>query len=611
MVVGTPEYMSPELIMGRPFDGRVDQYALAVTVYEMLAGRRPFDGTTATAILVMQTTEECQALCQVEPRIPRGVSDAVARALAKDPARRFASCAEFAQAVVSAAGATPSNGARSPSDNAVRTDQVRLPCPSCQRNLVLPARLLEDLDAARTKKLACPSCLTRVRLSGDGRALVSAEGDRETGVFTPRPAPAEPTRGTTRESAPRTPTEKTPRPGATAATPSRSHTMIEDAVIDTTPPEPLPLEPTSRRLPPWALGAGLAAAILVTGILVLGYSATGSRQEKPAQAVVTAPIPIDVRLPAAPALFPSEPKQDAEVTRRPESSNPPSQAKAPDDPPPPPAPEVRVAAVTNSRPATGISAKKRAEVPRRPEPSSVIFEPVPDSTPLEKESLPKVLADPDLFAQKIVIPTGLHVLGSAAQQLPDGTIVGTVARTRIHYMNAQKYAVLEPPSEPQNVVIQSELAERLRELKALTINRVGKPHLAATFGDNAASLTLHVQKRVEGSDESWVPVVNRIEFLLALDPVRIAETKYSHSFKTLTISATEQRVGASTNAWSDKIGQPYIGQLRRALNYIKNVKFSMEMQHLDSQLGRAVSDVMSRTVDPAKILDQRLRSTAR
>ena len=52
MVLGTPEYMAPEVIMGQPADGRLDQYGLAVTVYEMLAGRRPFEDATATAVLV-------------------------------------------------------------------------------------------------------------------------------------------------------------------------------------------------------------------------------------------------------------------------------------------------------------------------------------------------------------------------------------------------------------------------------------------------------------------------------------------------------------------------------------------------------------------------------
>ena len=54
MVLGTPDYMAPELSMGEDFDGRVDQYALAVTVYEALCGTVPHSGTTPGAVLVAQ-----------------------------------------------------------------------------------------------------------------------------------------------------------------------------------------------------------------------------------------------------------------------------------------------------------------------------------------------------------------------------------------------------------------------------------------------------------------------------------------------------------------------------------------------------------------------------
>src|SRR5262249_1175631 len=106
MVLGTPHFMAPELIMGQPFDGRVDQYALAVTVYELLAGRYPFDGPNAAAIFVAHTTQEVPALIQVRPDVTPALSAAAARAMAKDPGRRFASCTAFARAVLDAV-ATP------------------------------------------------------------------------------------------------------------------------------------------------------------------------------------------------------------------------------------------------------------------------------------------------------------------------------------------------------------------------------------------------------------------------------------------------------------------------------------------------------------------------
>lgn len=100
MVLGTPEYMSPEMVLGDKFDGRADQYALAVTVYETLAGFPPLTGPTPSAILVKQTTDVPLPLCDVTSTVSRSLSDAVMKALAKKPDERFPDCRSFAQAVL-------------------------------------------------------------------------------------------------------------------------------------------------------------------------------------------------------------------------------------------------------------------------------------------------------------------------------------------------------------------------------------------------------------------------------------------------------------------------------------------------------------------------------
>lgn len=100
MVIGTPEYMAPELVMGESADGRIDQYALAITVFEILSGRVPFTGPTGPAVLVKQTSETAPRLCEVRPTVSEALSDAVARGMAKKPADRFANCIAFAEAVL-------------------------------------------------------------------------------------------------------------------------------------------------------------------------------------------------------------------------------------------------------------------------------------------------------------------------------------------------------------------------------------------------------------------------------------------------------------------------------------------------------------------------------
>src|SRR6266705_3942807 len=94
--LGTPQYMSPEQATGgRALDARSDVYSLAAVVYEMLAGEPPHTGPTVQAVIAKLLTETPMRLRVRRDRVPEALEHAVAQALAKLPADRFASAAEF------------------------------------------------------------------------------------------------------------------------------------------------------------------------------------------------------------------------------------------------------------------------------------------------------------------------------------------------------------------------------------------------------------------------------------------------------------------------------------------------------------------------------------
>jgi len=100
MSLGTPYYMSPEQAMGeREITAKSDVYALGCVLYEMLTGEPPFTGPTAQAIIARVVTEEPRSLVLQRKTIPPHVEAAVETALAKLPADRFATAAEFADAL--------------------------------------------------------------------------------------------------------------------------------------------------------------------------------------------------------------------------------------------------------------------------------------------------------------------------------------------------------------------------------------------------------------------------------------------------------------------------------------------------------------------------------
>jgi serine/threonine-protein kinase len=88
--VGTPHYMAPEQFHNQPLTAAADQYALGIVAYEMLSGKKPFDGTTLAEIITQHLFKEPPDINLDRPELPASVSDTIVRMLAKEPAARFA-----------------------------------------------------------------------------------------------------------------------------------------------------------------------------------------------------------------------------------------------------------------------------------------------------------------------------------------------------------------------------------------------------------------------------------------------------------------------------------------------------------------------------------------
>ena len=103
IVVGTPTYMSPEQSSGASaIDGRSDVYSLGCVLYELLAGAPPFAGSTPQALLARHAVDPVPSIRTVRGTVPVGTERVVLKALAKVPADRFGSAAEFASALKTA-----------------------------------------------------------------------------------------------------------------------------------------------------------------------------------------------------------------------------------------------------------------------------------------------------------------------------------------------------------------------------------------------------------------------------------------------------------------------------------------------------------------------------
>jgi serine/threonine protein kinase len=252
-MMGTPSYMSPEQVQGQAVDGRADQFALAVIAYEVFTGEKPFAADYLPTLLYRIVSEQPTAPHRLNPAIGPEVEAVLMRALAKDARERFATCAEFSDALMEAVAASPA------------WKPVR--CGASQGIETIAAT---ELDA----RGVLPADLT-----GNSATLVERTGPVSS------VATATQTGGSTRD-----------QPAPPLAPPVNLPPPVRQAVLDDSDSNPL-----------FKNVAKVSAIVVVAGAIYAGVHFYLQREGKPAPAPTAPPAAAATAPGAAPAPKPHEP----------------------------------------------------------------------------------------------------------------------------------------------------------------------------------------------------------------------------------------------------------------------------------------------------------------
>jgi serine/threonine protein kinase len=182
--VGTPFYAAPEQIQGRAVDGRADQYALACVAFQLLAGALPFRPDQDLPVLLAHVSAPPPSLTAQRPDLPRAVDRVMARAMAKNPEERYASCLNFADALREALG-LPSFDPEGP----VTAAMPHPAAPARDTVRVTPAVEHPRRGAAFPRPVTARSRRYRLRTLGLAGATLAAAGAIAFVVASPAKSP--------------------------------------------------------------------------------------------------------------------------------------------------------------------------------------------------------------------------------------------------------------------------------------------------------------------------------------------------------------------------------------------------------------------------------------
>jgi len=184
-VVGTAQYMSPEQARGQPVDARTDIFSLGVLLYEMVTGKRPFEGATSTDVIVSILTKDPTAASLYTPELPPELDRIISKALEKDREERYQLVKEFLLDVKRAERRLQFEGELARSSGS--TAQIAATGPTATATLTPPPA--QTIDTARARPTASIAYLVReTKRHKLGAVLIAANLLAGAGLMLWRPA---------------------------------------------------------------------------------------------------------------------------------------------------------------------------------------------------------------------------------------------------------------------------------------------------------------------------------------------------------------------------------------------------------------------------------------